>query len=49
MKMATRIKGNGLTPLLKLKKIQAKRRAATDTMLYWDKTKDDYFLGKQLV
>lgn len=44
---ATRIKGKGLKPLLKLERIQKKRREATKMMLFWDKTKDIYFNGGQ--
>lgn len=47
MKMATRIKGKGLKPLLKLKRIQKKRREGTETMLFWDRTQGEYF-GREL-
>jgi len=46
MKMATRVKGRGLAPLLKIKKMQLKRAIATETMLYYDRTKDSYFNGR---
>jgi len=43
MRMATRIKGGGLKPLLKLKRIQAERAARTEMLLFWHRSKHEYY------